>query len=329
MPTTKKRLLWLDSLRGLAMLLVLYGHLIPNQTIYFTFTSPVKIPLFLIISGYVFNKVKESPLSFLKKLFFGIILPWLCLSALYLLISCVFKGPSFLLAGAVSILTGEALWYMPCIIVGEIVYYFTQRHVSSLWQEGCICAICSFTGFLLASHATLDFFMINRGLHIQIFLFLGHLFRHYDEKADIHTAKSPAGAVLAALYLVLCCLSYFLLFPNQAFDIHKVSYYHFPYCLLLIIIGCHTLFLFAKRNMQPNRMLVFIGQNTLVYYILGGSCTKLSLKIAERFLNIPGLTVEGTYLTALIHLVIGCLMAAVFVIALGRFAPFAVGKKKG
>lgn len=37
---------WIDALRGLAMLFVLYGHLVHGWNEYFVFTSAIKIPLF-------------------------------------------------------------------------------------------------------------------------------------------------------------------------------------------------------------------------------------------------------------------------------------------
>ena len=46
---------WVDALRGLAILLVMYGHCVDNMVGYFVFTSPVKMPLFFAITGYVFK----------------------------------------------------------------------------------------------------------------------------------------------------------------------------------------------------------------------------------------------------------------------------------
>lgn len=39
---TGSRIKWIDALRAIAMISVIYGHLAPNFTGYFVFTSPIK-----------------------------------------------------------------------------------------------------------------------------------------------------------------------------------------------------------------------------------------------------------------------------------------------
>ena len=50
--TTRERKLWIDALRALAMLFVIFGHQVGNYIPYYVFTSPIKIPLFFMITGY-------------------------------------------------------------------------------------------------------------------------------------------------------------------------------------------------------------------------------------------------------------------------------------
>ena len=46
---SRKREGWVDGLRAVAVLFVIFGHQIPGNTIYYVFTSPIKIPLLLIL----------------------------------------------------------------------------------------------------------------------------------------------------------------------------------------------------------------------------------------------------------------------------------------
>ena len=76
---------WLDSLRAVAIMLVVFGHQVPWAESYFAYTSPVKIPLFFAISGYLF-KVRDGKFStFAVNLFKKLIFP--CLLSLQ---SCLF-----------------------------------------------------------------------------------------------------------------------------------------------------------------------------------------------------------------------------------------------
>ena len=61
-----KRKQWVDELRGIAMLLVLYGHLIQGSTPYFTFTSPIKLPLFLQLQDMCSTVLMPINVSFGK-----------------------------------------------------------------------------------------------------------------------------------------------------------------------------------------------------------------------------------------------------------------------
>ncbi len=323
----KQRKLWIDGLRGIAMILVLYGHLVQGVTPYFTFTSPIKIPLFFAVTGYVFNPVGGVQKEFYKKLLKGIIIPWLCLSAIYVIISGVFKGPAYMLNSTVDILIGKSIWYMPCIIVGEIIWFYIRKIFPTKLYIGIAATVCGIAGYFLTKYSILDFFMINRALHIQIFLLLGYLFKEYESVGGFDKIKGWHIAFNGIVYFSLCALSFFVIFPNQAFDVHKVSYYHVPYCLLLILLGCTFAFLVGKRLGSFGAPLTFIGQNTLVYYILGGSCTRIADRVVKKLLSLIQIRIMSPYIVPLFDIVIGCLMAAVIAVILTRYFPFTVGKK--
>lgn len=51
----RNRKLWIDSIRAIAIIMVVLGHQIPEETSYFVYTSIVKMPLFFAISGYFFS----------------------------------------------------------------------------------------------------------------------------------------------------------------------------------------------------------------------------------------------------------------------------------
>ena len=51
----RNRKLWIDSIRAIAIIMVVLGPQIPEETSYFVYTSTVKMPLFFAISGYLFS----------------------------------------------------------------------------------------------------------------------------------------------------------------------------------------------------------------------------------------------------------------------------------
>ena len=309
------------------MVLVLYGHLVQGMTLFFTITSPVKIPLFFAITGYVFNPANGDTKKFLKKLFIQIIIPWLCLSAIYVFVSGAYKGISYMIQSMRDILIGKSFWYMNCIIVAEIIWFFIRKYGNSVFLVGILSFVCSVAGYLLTANNVLDFFMINRAIHAQFFIFIGFIIKEYED-IIFDKLRNWQIILLGVIYFGLCFLSFFVLFPNRAFDIHKVSYYNIPFCFLVIILGCWFMFSFGKRIENLGRALTFIGQNTLVYYILGGSCTRVVEKAVKVGFSLIHISLNNVYIIAFIDVIIGCALTAVIAIILKRYLPFTIGKKR-
>ena len=95
---TKNREDWIDALRALAMIFVIYGHLLKKTElsyIYYVFTSPIKLPLFLSISGYLFKEIKDFQ-TFFYKVFRGLVIPWIVLSIAPLLLISLPNNDSFI-----------------------------------------------------------------------------------------------------------------------------------------------------------------------------------------------------------------------------------------
>lgn len=78
METNQSRLLWIDRMRGIAMLAVVIQHMTAywnNDFIYLKFLSITDIGVFFFVSGYIINKsskienIKSAVIFFLKKTF--------------------------------------------------------------------------------------------------------------------------------------------------------------------------------------------------------------------------------------------------------------------
>ena len=67
---------WLDALRAMAMLYVVFGHQAQWCEAFFLFTTPIKIPLFFAISGYLFNYYNGQQVLFFKNCFFKLVFPF-------------------------------------------------------------------------------------------------------------------------------------------------------------------------------------------------------------------------------------------------------------
>ena len=322
MNNKKERKEWVDVLRSIAMILVVYGHRTPGWTEYFVFTSPIKIPLFFAVTGYVFNGTKGDFSTFFRKLWRTVIVPWLVITCLPYLLASPIKGIDFLKENLIDVLTGVNYWYMPCCIAAEILWFWILKLVKPMWKIGLLTAVMFALGIILNAHGILSVFMINRALTVQVFLYIGYLLRVYETEIvnKLNRKFVLAGAI--AIYFAFGVLT-MKLYPGQCLDVHMCRYYNILICGIMIWIGIYVLaVLISKRISKYPRLLVLIGQHTLVIYLLH----KYLVIVYEKGLSIFHIT--NNRLTNVFLTLIVCLTGAMISLAINRFVPELMGKKR-
>ena len=255
---------WLDGLRAVAMLLVIIGHIDPGTKLYYVFTSPVKIPLFFAISGYLLDSGKKRPARFFTDVFWHLVVPWLLGSVLGVLIRAPFKGLDQLPGSLLGIFTEVSLWFLPCCIFAEVLWYLPHRFLPNA-RAACAATVALFAvGVAMMKLNVCNAMMFNRAFIAQFYLLTGHLFRRFEDR--LSRLKPSAVAGLCALYVALGFVSLGL-WPGRSMDVHLNRYYNLPFCMLMVFVGCLALFLVAQRLPAIPRALQFIGRNTLIFYI--------------------------------------------------------------
>ena len=319
---SKERKKWVDILRAIAMILVIYGHRSSGWTEYYVFTSPIKIPLFFAITGYVFNDAKGDFGAFIKKLWRTVIVPWLVISILPYLIFTPLKGISFLAENLISVLTGKNYWYMPCCIAAEIIWFCILKYVRSMWKIGLIVAILFAVGLALYTNSMLSVFMINRSLTAQFFLYTGKIYRVYEPELKDKINNVPVLVSGTVLYVFLGILT-LVLYPGQCLDVHMCRYYNICICGVMIWVGIYVLAVFVSNRIKryPN-WLVLIGQHTLVIYLLHNYLVKAFYKGFSIF-HIPANRLTNVFLTLIV-----CLTGVLISQAINYLAPELMGKKR-
>lgn len=77
------RFIFVDILKGMAILLIVYGHIMPGVIPFLDeWVSTFHIPLFFFISGLLFNneKYRDNFAAFLKSILRGLVRPFLLFS---------------------------------------------------------------------------------------------------------------------------------------------------------------------------------------------------------------------------------------------------------
>lgn len=322
----KSRKYWIDALRGLAMLLVIFGHHCPEFTEYFVITSPIKIPLFFSITGYVFNGRDGDVKGFFKNLFWKLIVPWFFLSLLPLKLIIAASQLSVTSAGRYiyEFISGGILWYMPCCILAEIIQFFVRKFFKGRCRYAVMLVIAAL-GLILSHFEIGTFAGFNTACIAQIFIAIGLWLKEENVLRDKRELALGIGIALYVIGIIVTLVAY----PGQNLDVHTNSYYNLLICALMIAVGCSVCFIgvewFDRRHpIKKNNPLVFIGQNTLVYYML---CSYV-IKVWNKGLELIHLSIQDGPAEWIVNTVIMCIGCAVLAIMINRFAPLLVGKWK-
>ena len=134
----KDRIKWVDNLRGLCMMAILFDHTeyyylgdnISNLNLYVTDALYV----FFVISGYLIYKNGEDldvPRK-LKSIMRTLVMPYFIFTTLMALPKSVAHGEDFDLEGVViGIITGQASWFVAALAVAEILFVMLLKTVLS------------------------------------------------------------------------------------------------------------------------------------------------------------------------------------------------------
>ena len=115
----KQRILWIDWMKVLGMLAIVYGHF---KSSYYEFAYVFSVPLFFAISGFL-SKIELSNHTFLKKVFWNLIIPMLGISIINYCIEIICNGISLSpISFVVNFLLGmhdalRELWFVYTLII--------------------------------------------------------------------------------------------------------------------------------------------------------------------------------------------------------------------
>lgn len=324
----KQRKAWVDFLRGLAIILVVYGHQIQQCHPYFLITSPIKMPLFFAISGYLFTA--KPGMEYAKKVVLTLIVPWLLLSLLPSVVMMPVTGNYDLWQAVRKVLSGEVAWFMPCFIISSILFYCLMRISKAMAKKmvgGGICwvlVIClAFVGLFLKNRDMLNYAMFNRALTVLPFFMVGYSFKQVESCLEQLKCSSYRWLVfvMAIIYIVSLILGH-IFFQGKSIDVHMANYFNLPLCCIQILSGVLLMFsLFSRLSNYPQWMLE-VGKDSLVIYMWHPFVIALLIKLLEK------LHFQMHYmLTGLVVTIIGIFICCILTYFMRRYVPFLIGNR--
>lgn len=239
---------FVDILKGIAILLIVYGHIIPGCIPFLTkYVSTFHIPLFFFVSGLLFNETKyqHNFVGFLRGRTRGLALPFLMFSGIvaigYYLIEVDYTA--FLCNLFRTGWGGYALWFVPVLLLVEIAYYpLAKLHATQRLLVLVICVICSFLSSKCIGHVSHNALLLFCGIW---FYGIGNFVRpllKYSKFMNTPTCcvMIIAGFILSLFYIPIC-----VVLPE--WFVNKIPSLVFYLTPLLAIIGMVGLSFLIER----------------------------------------------------------------------------------
>lgn len=272
MTQTKERLGYVDFCRGVAILLVVMGHMIqfngiPNSNPVFEAIYAFHMPLFFAISGYITHKVTRITcgrqyLTFLKKKTISILIPyfvWLLLAGHYFFAERWEALSSYDVWQ--SVVGWSGLWFLKTLFIILVSYGLFNWTLHKFKGIGLLSLTVSFLPVLAFTVIIFTLKIEPANLFMYTFFFyVGTLITAIPKLEDFLMKDVPYTLCFTAFLVLVAHWS----FDNRVAmdDVYKVIV---SACSFVMLLG-----LSRKANIYPlvNNEIQKFGRNTLIIYVL-------------------------------------------------------------
>ena len=329
------RIEWIDSVKGLAILLVMWGHVIKDVNPVFNWICTFHVPVFLVLSGLLFAH-RNKKISSFKYTVIKILWPYLIFSICatftdalltYIDSNSFYYSCKMVLLDAYKtvILYGiHALWYLGSYIIAVWVYLKLKDFplkVRASFEVGFIIAGISYSNvsqmYKMPTAVSLLLVSLIRALVCSVFLFVGFDFYRILKKEN---QKIQPIFVSFAFLLISLLLAEF----NGESNFSVIDYGgNSLLCLTASFCGAIGLCLLFRGRKVPG--LNYLGRNSLILLITHSS---LKITVISQWLVGRWLDNEKSWLYGIACLVIMMVIEMPIIVLLNGKLNFLIRKPK-
>jgi acyltransferase len=357
-----RRIAWIDIAKAYGIILVFYGHVVEVLADYgntpafleFKFIYSFHMPLFFILCGYVSRNKDSDFSSFFKYHLTSRIVPVVFFNLLALSIKNIiaissnsldFANVKKDLLGLLFLLKGYPTfnfmtWFLICLFTVENIHFFLNQHLKKHKDLIIFSCIFFFLGWLITWKINFfqiitgianNFWYVHESLIAYSFYLFGVLLKRLGFLENKKTLFREITYLVVTLLLVLLTfnLNTHLFTFRKPVVLMAVSSHGNP-LLFLITALTGSLFVILLADLTPaNRIILFIGQNTLILLGLSGlfySFVNDKVLIGMKdFLPKSNLLIFGACSLVTLSSIIICIP---FILILNKFLPQLVGKPR-
>ncbi len=310
----ESREVWIDNLKGFAILLVMWGHVqIADSTAKAWITS-FHVQVFLVISGYLFANRGGDFAGFTNKIIQKIAHPYVIFSVIAIITDIfwaifISKCPFEELLRITYIDTQKtvtlygilALWYLPSYCIASILFMTNARYIRNYYIIGIISLFSLVLCVIISQYLVLLNETFSMRIMQPLYYLLCALFRplacvafiavgYFINKSNLLSLKQPNKKILRFVIGMFFLLLSYALLPTT--DKHNFSTLQFGNNPLKMMIGAllgamGLFFLFTIFDFRI-WFLHFFGVNSLILLI-----THMSLKLTSISNKITSFLVDN------------------------------------
>lgn len=345
----KVRLDYLDIAKGLAIFIVVIGHVaeafdVPYyRVVIYTF----HMPLFFIVSGAITKRHKHIEkynlynfLEFVKKNFLALVVPYLIWALIFMQfdikkIPLILYGTRWSLNEAAS---NTVLWFLPClfssrIIVELLLWLSTKVNIHRKVFASIAAVIMFVLGFILpVPEMQLPFGLSQAPIAVG-FILLGYVFK--DMVDEFHQKGILPHLIVFVISTILFIIGVYVIEGQELVSMFVCTYGNPIRFFINAITGCVMVMslssLIAKIPEKAfgekiRSFLLWLGRSTMGIYLIHVPITRnLVAPFIEETFGIMRMSFVGGLVSGTISLAISCVLMAI----IERYIPQLFGKRLG
>ena len=280
-----ERILWLDSVKGIGILLVVIGHCLIDANTLRNWIYSFHVPLFFLISGFLTasrNDDTQIPsraecCQYAKNKLRAYIYPYITFSGISLvwyIFFYIFLGytPSeslpIVVLKMVTTYGHNACWFLPALFWTCVISFFTRRTghnrplvIAIMAILGCTAATLVYNLPIFLDKQCYALRYVFRILIAVSFDYIGELVYRWLKYCSVKAER---------ILLLICAVISIGLFPlNQDVSLFAIRIHNCFLFYSLALAGSMFIILLCKNTfLGKSRLLVFLGRNSLIIMAL-------------------------------------------------------------
>lgn len=312
----KERIHWIDISKGIAIILVVIGHVISsyhqaglyNDSHLFNFTTQFiysfHMPLFMIISGYLsgLRKPKGTKIQQIIQYLINYGIPYIIFSVVWVLMKMIMANYTNTKSSVFELFEimwfpVSFMWFIFALMIMQIIQVIVSSSNKIFKLIHLLIALAGYfvRPFLVSWFKNLRFSdcILNDFLRTYVFYLIGIYVTEFVIKI-LDNYKIPITIISGVLLISENVLVYFYT------DLLNSTYLYFVLSFVFALVGC-LFVIYLSKIIKHFNILEYLGKQSLPIYVLQGLAiavtrlllTKLNLNVAWGILPLVVCTIAG------------------------------------